>query len=80
MVLGLSRGLPLLVAELPADNKEAPTVRSWRWTTAAALRQPGGFMILGIDPKVDYAFKRLFGREQNVALLISLLNAVLQPT
>jgi predicted transposase/invertase (TIGR01784 family) len=35
-------------------------------------------MILGIDPKVDYAFKRLFGREQNVALLISLLNAVLQ--
>jgi predicted transposase/invertase (TIGR01784 family) len=36
-------------------------------------------MILGIDPKVDYAFKRLFGRQQNVALLISLLNAVLQP-
>jgi predicted transposase/invertase (TIGR01784 family) len=36
-------------------------------------------MILGIDPKVDYAFKRLFGREQNVASLISLLNAVLQP-
>jgi predicted transposase/invertase (TIGR01784 family) len=35
-------------------------------------------MILGIDPKVDYAFKWLFGREQNVALLISLLNAVLQ--
>jgi predicted transposase/invertase (TIGR01784 family) len=35
-------------------------------------------MILGIDPKVDYAFKRLFGREQNVASLISLLNAVLE--
>lgn len=31
----------------------------------------------GIDPKVDYAFKRLFGREQNAALLIHLLNAIL---
>jgi hypothetical protein len=28
-------------------------------------------MLLGIDPKVDYAFKRPFGREQNVALLMS---------
>jgi predicted transposase/invertase (TIGR01784 family) len=34
-------------------------------------------MVPGIDPKVDYAFKRLFGREQNVALLIHLLNAIL---
>jgi predicted transposase/invertase (TIGR01784 family) len=33
----------------------------------------------GIDPKVDYAFKRLFGSEGNVALLVHLLNAVLQP-
>lgn len=33
----------------------------------------------GIDPKVDYAFKRLFGREQNIPLLLNLLNAVLQP-
>jgi predicted transposase/invertase (TIGR01784 family) len=32
----------------------------------------------GIDPKIDYAFKRLFGREQNETLLIHLLNAVLQ--
>lgn len=32
----------------------------------------------GIDPKVDYAFKRLFGREQNRLLLLDLLNAVLQ--
>ncbi len=31
----------------------------------------------GIDPKVDYAFKRLFGSEAYVALLIDLLNAVL---
>ncbi|HZU39362.1 MAG TPA: PD-(D/E)XK nuclease family transposase [Gemmataceae bacterium] len=36
-------------------------------------------MIIGIDPKVDYAFKRLFGRKQNTRLLISLLNAVLDP-
>ena len=31
-----------------------------------------------IDPKVDYAFKRLFGRDQNRDLLLHLLNAVLQ--
>ena len=36
-------------------------------------------VIPGIDPKIDYAFKRLFGREQNRPLLIHLLNAVLQP-
>jgi predicted transposase/invertase (TIGR01784 family) len=33
-------------------------------------------MRLGYDPKVDYAFKKLFGNEENVSLLISLLNAV----
>lgn len=33
----------------------------------------------GIDPKVDYAFKRLFGREQTRALLVHLLNALLKP-
>ncbi|HVA51725.1 MAG TPA: NAD(P)-dependent oxidoreductase [Pirellulales bacterium] len=31
------------------------------------------------DPKVDYAFKHVFGREQSKPALISLLNAVLQP-
>jgi predicted transposase/invertase (TIGR01784 family) len=36
-------------------------------------------MVPGIDPKVDYAFKRLFGREPNQALSIHLLNAVLAP-
>ena len=36
-------------------------------------------MVPGIDPKVDYIFKRLFGREANQALAIHLLNAVLQP-
>ena len=35
-------------------------------------------MVVGIDPKVDYAFKYLFGREQNLPLLLVLLNAVLQ--
>ena len=35
-------------------------------------------MIVGIDPKVDYAFKRVFGREQNQAILVDLLDAVLQ--
>ena len=35
---------------------------------------------MGIDPKVDYAFKRVFGRDLplNHQLLISLLNAVLR--
>jgi predicted transposase/invertase (TIGR01784 family) len=36
-------------------------------------------MVPGIDPKIDYAFKRLFGSESNQPLLIHLLNAVLQP-
>jgi predicted transposase/invertase (TIGR01784 family) len=31
------------------------------------------------DPKVDYAFKHLFGREESKPALKSLLNAVLQP-
>lgn len=34
-------------------------------------------MRIGIDPKVDYVFKKLFGSEANKALLIDLLNAVL---
>jgi hypothetical protein len=41
--------------------------------------QGGPVMVPGIDPKVDYAFKRLFGREPNQALSIHLLNAVLAP-
>ncbi len=36
-------------------------------------------MLLGIDPKVDYAFKRLFGVPQNRDLLIDLLHAILRP-
>ncbi|HLQ44111.1 MAG TPA: Rpn family recombination-promoting nuclease/putative transposase [Planctomycetaceae bacterium] len=34
-------------------------------------------MILGVDPKVDYAFKRVFGLEKNRDLLASLIEAVL---
>ena len=37
-------------------------------------------MPIGVDPKVDYAFKRVFGREQNTDILCALLNAILQPT
>ncbi|HJT36681.1 MAG TPA: Rpn family recombination-promoting nuclease/putative transposase [Pirellulales bacterium] len=32
------------------------------------------------DPKVDFAFKHVFGREQNIGLLMSLLDAILQPS
>jgi predicted transposase/invertase (TIGR01784 family) len=35
-------------------------------------------VIVGIDPKVDYAFKRLLGRPESIPLLIHLLQAVLQ--
>jgi len=35
-------------------------------------------MILGIDPKIDYAFKLLLGQEGTEALLIDVLNGVLQ--
>jgi predicted transposase/invertase (TIGR01784 family) len=34
-------------------------------------------MILGIDPKIDYAFKLLWGRDETQPLLIDLLNCVL---
>lgn len=37
-------------------------------------------MVLGIDPKVDLAFKKLFGTEENAPMLIDLLHAVVQPT
>jgi len=36
-------------------------------------------MPVGIDPKVDYAFKWLFGREGSTGILIDLLHAVLNP-
>src|SRR5947209_1872588 len=36
-------------------------------------------MILDIDPKVDVAFKKLFGNEDEAPLLVSLLNAVIEP-
>jgi len=37
-------------------------------------------MKLGIDPKVDYAFKWLFGNQKNTSILIHLLHAILNPT
>ena len=36
-------------------------------------------MILGIDPKVDYAFKHLFGREATRPILVHVLDSVLNP-
>src|SRR5438132_13485031 len=36
-------------------------------------------MILGIDPKVDYAFKHLLGREATRPILIDVLDNVLNP-
>jgi predicted transposase/invertase (TIGR01784 family) len=36
-------------------------------------------MMPGLDPKVDYAFKKVFGSEGNVPVLLDLLQAVLKP-
>jgi hypothetical protein len=36
-------------------------------------------MVIKVDPCIDFAFKWLFGREENLPLLVDLLNAVLQP-
>ena len=36
-------------------------------------------MIPGIDPKVDIAFKKVFGSESWTDLTASLINAVLEP-
>lgn len=36
-------------------------------------------MILGVDPKVDYAFRKLFASQANSDLLVDLLGAVLNP-
>src|SRR5947208_3148738 len=37
-------------------------------------------MIPGIDPKVDYVFKKLFGTAASAPLLLNLVNAVLKPS
>ena len=31
------------------------------------------------DPKVDYAFKRVYGSQRNADILVHLLNAILRP-
>ena len=38
-----------------------------------------GLMILGIDPKVDYAFKHMLGRESTRPILIDVIDKVLDP-
>ena len=35
-------------------------------------------MPLGIKPTVDFAFKKIFGSPENIAVLIGLLNAILK--
>lgn len=37
-------------------------------------------MIPGVDPRIDFAFKKLFGTSRNRSLTVSLLNAVLEGT
>ena len=52
------------------------------WKTEKSVKILGNLhreivMRSGIDPKVDYAFKKLFGSEENKSILIDLLSAVL---
>src|ERR1700687_3772642 len=44
-----------------------------------SFRRRDWLMILGIDPKVDYAFKHLLGREATRPILIDVIDAVLNP-
>jgi predicted transposase/invertase (TIGR01784 family) len=37
-------------------------------------------MVPGVDPRVDYAFKKVFGSQVNIAILLDLLEAVLRPS
>jgi predicted transposase/invertase (TIGR01784 family) len=46
---------------------------------APVLSRGDVVMILGISPKVDYAFKHLFGRESTRPILINLIDSVLNP-
>jgi hypothetical protein len=48
-------------------------------TDVTPFHTPQRPMILDIDPKVDYAFKHLFGRESTRPILVDLLNQVLAP-
>lgn len=36
-------------------------------------------MIIGIDPKVDYAFKHMLGRDATRSILIDVIDSVLNP-
>lgn len=47
------------------------------WYAAGASQ--GTEMIIGVDPKVDYAFKYMLGRESTRSILIDVLNKVLNP-
>ncbi len=53
--------------------------RKYRNDTNTRVTASGAFIILGIDPKVDYAFKYLLGRDATRTLLIDVLNKVLDP-
>ena len=49
------------------------------WKRGNALVWGGSLIIPGIDPKVDFVFKRLFGLDGNLRILRHLLNAILAP-
>jgi len=36
-------------------------------------------MVPGLDPKVDYLFKKVFGSQENTPVLLDILEAVLKP-
>ena len=67
------------------DEPLRVTERPWRCYSDAPRRVPlmGGVtigMIPGIDPKIDIAFKKVFGSQEWRHLTMALINAVLQPS
>ncbi len=51
----------------------------WLLRSLACFPKDAAPVILDIDPKVDYAFKHVFGRESTRPILIHVINSVLNP-
>jgi predicted transposase/invertase (TIGR01784 family) len=69
-----------IVRSIPRPREESllETGQQIKHFPSIGLRSyKGKTMPLGIDPKVDYAFKKLFGSEENKSLLIDFLQAIL---
>ena len=63
-----------------AGTARLPTAASINGAVSSPSPNPNPTtMIPGIDPKIDIAFKKVFGSEPSRDLTASLINAVLEP-